>query len=273
VANGTLGWLENVMRVLAFDCETQGFDFSKHRITEVGAIIFDSTTLKELGRFNTLVWDESYAPQSEEIVQITGITDAMLKADGLPFSSALRVIDTLIGEHGGVDYFMAHNAPFDKRAFLSELNRLDELPEAVSTKYAGLPWICTLNDIEHPSKFKSKKLAHLALDYGVTVNPKLLHRADADCELMIEMLREGKIDLENVIARSKLADVVIRALVPSPFGAKGDGGTGKDKAKACGFSYGKAGDVTVAQAWLKKVKENEIEKEQEALGYKVTIIG
>lgn len=261
------------MNMLALDVETQGFDPVKHPITEVGAIIFDSVTLEELGRFSTLVWDESYAPQPEEIVEVTGITDEMLEAEGVSFEEALRAIDNLIGEHGGIGAIVAHNAPFDQRMFYGALNRMNNLPEAVNAKYRNIPWICTIKDIEHPKRLKCMKLSHLALDYGVAIDPAVLHRADADCELILKMARAGKIDFTRALERSGIPDVVIRALVPSPFGAKGDGGVGKDKAKACGFSYGKAGDVVVAQAWLKKVKENEVEKEQEALGYKVTIIG
>ena len=260
---------------VAFDCETNGFDPASSRITEIGAIVFDATTLQEMARFRTLVWDESYPPQPAEILDVTGITDEMLRQEGMPFAEASKSLHEVIAMYGGASFFMAHNAPFDRRFFLAELARMNELPEAVQQLYAGLKWVCTWKDIEHPAKFKSKKLSHLALDYGVAVDPKTLHRADADCALMLDMVRAAGVSLEAVLERSQVPDVIVRAMVPSPFGAGNDGGAGKEKAKTLGYGWQKAHGTdgpTIKNAWLKKVKKDEVEKEKEKLGYQVVIV-
>lgn len=260
---------------VAFDCETNGFDSANSRITEMGAIIFDVDTLQEMARYRTLVWDESYPPQPDEIIDVTGIDDEMLREGGLPFSEALKSLHEVIAMYGGAQLFMAHNAPFDRRFLLAEIARLDDIPEAIQSLYRSIEWVCTWKDIEHPAKFKSKKLSHLALDYGVAVDPKTLHRADADCALMLDMVRAAGVQLQGVLERSRVPDVIVRAMVPSPFGAGNDGGAGKEKAKTVGYGWQKAPGTdgpTIKNAWLKKVKKDEIEKEKEKLGYQVVIV-
>lgn len=262
--------------ICGFDCETQGFDLSTDRMTELGAVVFNPATMERLHTVSSLVWEPWYKPQPEEIVEVTGITDDMLKADGVPFTHALMLLDQAIGSVGGISHFLAHNADFDRRAFHAELKKhSDKIPKDVFDRYIDIPWLCSLHGIKHPAKFKSRKLAHLALDYGVPVDPRTLHRASADVGLMLDMLVAAKVNLQEMIELSGIPEVIIRAMVPPPFGPRGDNGKGKDKAKACGFGWQKAPGTdgpVVELAWLKKVRENEIEKEQEDLGYKVVIV-
>lgn len=261
----------------AIDTETQGFDLQRDHITEIGAVVFNPITFEVVHSMNTLVYEPHYRPQTEEIVGITGITDNMLKAGGISFVQALLMLDKMIASSGGISHFVAHNAEFDRRVLHAELTKAsDKIPDEVRAKYKDIPWVCTLRDVKHPDKFKSKKLAHLALDYGVPVDPRELHRAVADVQLMLQMLKAAKADFAHIVGRAAVADVIIRAIIPSPFGAKGDGGKGKDAAKANGFGWQKAPGTdgpTIELSWLKKVKEDEIEKEEQALGYKVKIVG
>lgn len=256
------------------DFETQGFKAGTDLPTECGAILFDTADFKRLAGTNHLLWHSEYPPQPKKIIEITGITDEMLKEKGIhPREFFVTFVAHLISFD--VAFFVAHNAPFDRSFFKVEMEKLrGVIPDEHIDKVLNLPWICSIKDIKHPEGFKSKKLAHLALDYGCTVNPEELHRADQDVSLMLDMLQRANVNFADMLGYSQTPDVLIRAVVPSPFGPRGDGGVGKEKAKACGFSWQKTPDMTTEykNCWVKKVKENEIEKEKEALGYEVTII-
>lgn len=273
------------MNAIVIDFETTGFDKNSDRVTEAAArgirFISPGEILVDNGYASQLCWEEDYPLIPEKVQQITGITNEKLESEGAYFGDFIGAMYHANG--GWPDYFIAHNAPFDKGFFEQEVKRVRDTMEhlkdmdkvEICNKALDIPWLCSLRDIRHPVEFKSKKLAHLALDYGCAVDPKELHRALADVDLLIYMLREGKIDLAEVAGLSKIPDVIIRAIVPKPFGVNGDNGVGKDKAKACGFGYGCAPGTDgprVEQAWLKKVKETDVEKEKEALGYEVKII-
>lgn len=272
------------MRLCGIDFESTGFPATECRITEMGATLCtyaDGQIIQNSEEVNSLVWDASYPSQSQEVIDVTGITDEMLKADGKPFHVVLKQLVDMFMWLGWPDFFIAHNKAFDEVLFKAEIQRnlgiiSSEFDVSIYTKLLNTPWLCTLKDITHPKKFKSHKLAHLALDYGCPVDPNTLHRSIADVRLMLFMASRGKFDLAKMAALAKVPNVIIRALVPKPFGPQGDNGVGKEKAKACGFGWerppGCDGPI-VKNAWLKQVKENEVEKEKEALGgYEVAII-
>ncbi len=246
------------MIICALDCETTGLDKTKDRVTELGAVFFNSEDWTTISVFQSLVWDESYPPQTAEIVKITGITQDMLNKGGKTPESVWGLFKNIFSVHK-VDAIIAHNAPFDKGFIEEELKRQELAPLTA-------PWVCSIKDIKH-TVGQCRKLSHLALDYGIPVDPRILHRASDDVDLLIKMLKEAVQDFPTLIKRAGLKDVTIRALVPSPFGMGSDGGIGKDKAKACGFNWDGA-----RKFWVKTVKEDELEQEERELGYKVAII-
>lgn len=247
------------MIVCAFDLETTGLDSKKDRIIELGAVFFDTASFKIIDEFSTFIWDSTYPKITEEITDITGITlEQVMKQHLLP-EGALRTLLLRI-ENIKPAAFIAHNAQFDKGFLLAEAERCK-----IEIK---LPFVCSMRDFIHPEKFKCKKLSHLALDYGVPINPEDLHRAVGDIHVMIKMLEKMEANFEDVLSRAHLKDIVIRAVVPPPFGPKSDGGVGKDKAKSLGYNWNN--DTKI---WTKTVKEDQVEKEQNELGYRVIIVG
>lgn len=86
------------------------------------------------------------------------------------------------------------------------------------------------------------------------------------------MLEAAGVDVEKAAARSLVPSVIIRAVVPKPFGPQGDDGVGKDKAKACGFQWENAGGKKFPFCWVKQVKESEVAQEKEKLGYEIRIV-
>lgn len=273
------------MRVCAIDFETNGLDTSLARITEYGATVFtapdatyedeDEEQFAEPLSIGGFVFEPSYGAQSEEIVEVTGITDEMLQASGKPFKAFIEHLETL----GKFDAFLAHNAHgFDKPLFLAELARHQgEIEVEVYERLRKLPWICSIEDVEYKIRARCRVLSHLALEHGIIVDPSTLHRASADTELLVKLMRTAKVELKKALEHSLTPWVFIRAIVPNPFKGPphGDFGVGKDKAKACGFGWQKAPRTDGPEfpsSWVKRVKENEVEKEREALGYQVAIL-
>ena len=266
------------MIICGFDVETNGLKPGDNRVTEIGMQIVDWESPQRMTwnpAWGCLAWDETYPPQSDLIVKLTGITDEDLKSKGAKPNQMWHDFGAMLVEHG-VEVMIAHNAQFDKGFFTAEITRYrDEFSEEQFDYLMKIPWVCTMRDIVHPSEFKCRKLAHLALDYGVAVDPEKMHRATEDVNVMMMMCLKAHVDWGKLLGRSSTPWVVIRAMIPPPFGANSDGGAGKEKAKTCGFGYQKAPGTDLPElknAWLKRVKQDEVASEEEKLGYKVSIV-
>lgn len=265
------------MIICAFDTETTGVNPTIDRITEIGAVVFKHGTDNRntpLGKYNALVYDEGQPEQTEEIVEITGITNEMLKDEGIALTIALSNLTTLFNEIGWPDAFLAHNAPFDKRMLHSAINRLDLLHDD-TRKLMEIPFVCSLSDIKYSKRQRCKQLSHLALDMGIMVDPTKLHRASDDCELLVELVTKMQVDFRALLQYSEQPDIIIRAVVPIPFGRSGDGGKGKDAAKAAGFNWQTPNgtDLVFTNMWVKKIKMSDLPAEKEKFsGYEIAII-
>jgi DNA polymerase III epsilon subunit-like protein len=262
------------MLLCFIDFEATGLDTNKERITELGAILYNTQNSSVLA-IGCLVYEKDYPPLSQEVIDVTGITDRDLQTEGLEFWRMFEMIFNRFQQIGFPEYFVAHNKSFDENLFKMEMKRhKDDLVAFFgddAQKVFDIPWLCTIEDLEHPKKFKCKKLSHLALDYGVIVDPSKLHRAVDDVQLLIRMTEKAGIDWEQVVERSKIPWVVVRAKVPKPWD---DAGVGKDKAKSCGFGWQQPfGSTQVYEnMWVKRIKQTEIQKETDALGYELVIL-
>ena len=196
-----------LMKMVILDTETTGLSHAKDRIIELAMLRVDVDTLTGLPVGDVQIYDgleDPGQPISQEVSQITGISDEMVRGQALDMAR----VDALLAD---ADLVVAHNAGFD-RPFC----------EARCPGFAALPWACTFADIDWKKEGRgSAKLEHLALHQGLFYEA---HRAEVDCHallavLMAPLISDGKTGL------ARLADAVaspsFRLLATqAPFDAK-----------------------------------------------------
>jgi DNA polymerase III epsilon subunit-like protein len=239
------------MRVLGIDFETQDDNATTTRVTEVGAVLVEVNSrglFIPVEKYRTLCYEPDYPPQTDAIVELTGITDEAMKMQGINRRRAFNHIITMMEK---ADLVVAHNKAFDETVFRSTCQLLG----------APVPdkrWLCTLSEVPYPEKYTCKKLSHLAWEHDLPVDRSKLHRADYDVEVMLMLLEEY--DLDKVLAYANEPWVYLQAVFPAPWT---DGGVGKAKAQKMRFGWEKAhGDDRIfTKAWVKRVKQSKVEDE------------
>lgn len=174
--NETTGLIEHQSRPLAEQPE----------VIEVACLKLDDETLEEVARFTTFV-KPSRLPLPAKIIEITGITDDMLKTA----PSFARILPQLTDFFLGERTLVAHNASYDVGMFMLELRRLDRVNK--------FPWpsnhICT---VETNMDVKGHRMKQVDLYKHITGSePTVAHRAMDDVETLATivrwMRREGKL--------------------------------------------------------------------------------
>ena len=170
---------------VAFDLETTGLSASNDRIIEIGAVIMKDG--KELDRFQTFV--DPHRPLEKKIVELTGITDDMLK--GAP--SIEEVLPKFL-EFVGDRVLVAHNSDFDTGFIRAECGR-----QGLAYKLtAADTLILSQNMLPHLNKFK------LDIVSNALSLPDFQHHRAADdavtCGLIMYALMEEELDIHNLQA-------------------------------------------------------------------------
>lgn len=155
-------------RFIVVDLETTGLNPDRHKIIEIAAIRVNRDSTRH-DSFQSLIKITGKVPA--KITEITGITNAMLDADGKPIETVLPQLLAFIGDLRIVTF----NVEFDM-AFLNAACARQKL--AITNKVS-----CALQMARRawPGR-KSYKLSALAASGGM---PTQTHRALADCELAL----------------------------------------------------------------------------------------
>jgi len=220
------------MLLLGIDTETTGFSFEDDRVTEIGAVLYDTELLQPVSIYSELIDEPGREPLKPIITKLTGITDEMILNWGFsPMDAAVRLSYLL----DKCDYVVAHNAPFDKGMLKGMHDRLGIL-------MTEKPWIDTTKDLPIDKELcKHTNLLYLAAHHGI-INP-FSHRAVTDVLTMLTIM--GKYNFDEIIKRFE-APVAEVWCFP--------GFTGKDKPKAAGFYY-----TAKDKSWRKELSSIDVD--------------
>jgi len=243
------------MNLLAIDFETQDDNAKTTNITEVGAAWVSPG--REPSKLSIFCYEPSYPPQTPFIEDLTGISDEILKRDGISRMDALTRLMPLIEQ---ADVIFAHKKAFDQTVFEYTCKRL-------GLTFPQKEWICTLTEVEWPKKMTCLKLGHLAFEFGLFdwtegkdgkyppgFDRNMLHRAGDDSELLLYLVTH-KLGLDNVLKYAREKWVYFKADVLPPWK---DGGEQNAIVKKLGFSYEKCKHTEFPvwpKSWVIRVKE------------------
>ena len=100
--------------IVLFDCETTGTDPAKNQIIELAAMRIEQTnngSLRVAGQMDSFIRLPEGERIPEKIVELTGITDEILQAEGVATYKAAAQFAKLLND--GPVLMVAHNAQFD----------------------------------------------------------------------------------------------------------------------------------------------------------------
>lgn len=252
--------MKQTTHFLGIDFETQCDQAKTTLPTEVGAVLMrldrrdnwreNVWTVEE--QYGSLIWEVQYPPQTEKIVELTGIDDKMLFEEGISRLLALTEVVKLIEK---AEVVFAHKTLFDKTVL--EFNA-----RAVGLAVPEKEWICTLSNFPWHRSLTCRKLSHLAYEHDVVHNKEDLHRAVGDVELMFKTI--AKYPIDEVLAYARDPWVYLRAFPIEPWK---DGEVQTSMAKKLEFTwqqvkYGE--DKQFPKMWVKRVKASEYAKAMES---------
>lgn len=230
------------MYLLAIDTETTGFDTENDDIIELGYALYDTKRDSPLIMHSNFIMNK--IPLSDEVVDVTGITQDDLDKFGKEPSEVFLMLTNLVEEYD-INYFVAHNGveydlPIIKNNFVR----------------AGMDVLnvrCIDTKMDLPLKYKprSTSLSYMAADHGF-INP-FPHRALTDAMTCMKLLKSY--NLMEVLEVASTPLIEIRADVNYD---------NKDKAKARGYYWDAERKV-----WLKKIREFHLKREEQEAQFQV----
>ena len=162
------------MREITLDTETTGIGPAEHRLIEIAAIEFDSTTGLPTGNtFYTLINPERDIPA--EVTAVHGKTNEDVKDQPVFADIADSLLEFVAGAH-----VVIQNAPFDVGFLEAELKRCKK---ASFMKTIG-KLTDTLAESRRHVRAKVHNLDAMCDRYGIDRTKRTLHGALIDCEML-----------------------------------------------------------------------------------------
>ena len=172
--------LDRYKALVIFDTETSGLDPEKDQIIELAALRVERTAaggLRIAGKMDTFIKLPDGELLPENIVTLTGITDELLRREGVrPDKAASQIIKLM---SPGPALMIAHNAQFDA-CFLRELLR--------GVKVGRPDWLDSLTVYKDRRPYPHK-LANAILAYDLGDKVQNSHRAIDDVLALFEVLK------------------------------------------------------------------------------------
>jgi len=224
------------------DVETTGKDPLRDEIIELAMVPFSYDADGRLCAVGTpfVQLREPSMPISEEITQITGITNAMVAGKSIDPATVAAFIEPAV-------IIAAHNAQFDRR-----------FTERFCQAFQHKGWACSMSQVDwKEEEFEGTKLSYLASQCGFFFDG---HRAENDClaglEILSRTLSTGKTALAHMLETARKPSWRIWA-ERSPFEFK-------DRLKARGYRWnGEEGPAP--KAWYVDIDEDKRDAELDYL--------
>lgn len=187
--------------VVFFDTETTGLNAEVDQIIELAAMRIEQTehgTLRMANHADIFVKLPEGLHIPEKIVQLTGITDEILEAEGVPEAEAAAIFTDMIRNDKGPVLLSAHNAQFDLLFGREMLRRHagdgEEMLEAAD-------YLDTLT-VYKDRRAYPHKLANAIVAYKLQDKVKNSHRAIDDVAALFEVCKamdNERADLLNYV--------------------------------------------------------------------------
>lgn len=222
---------------LCLDTETTGLNQLEDKIIELGIVAFEyepitGEIIRITDRYNG--FEDPGHPLAQEIVEITGITDDMLK--GQQFDEA--TINQLADQASLV---IAHNAAFD-RPFVEDRFAC----------FKNIPWACTVTQIDwQAERLQARSLEYLLFKFGWCINA---HRALDDAEgvlgLLLEQLPISGQPVFRTLMENSVESITKLYAISAPFDKK-------DLLKQRGYRWNDGSNGTPKCWWISITESGE----------------
>jgi len=224
---------------LCLDTETTGLNHAEDQIIELGIVAFEydpatAEIIRITDRYNG--FEDPGLPLPKEIIDITGITDDMVRGQNLDDAQ----VNMLANQ---ATIVIAHNAGFDRK-----------FVEARFPIFTTLPWACSVNQINwQAERISTRVLEYLLFKVGLFIHA---HRALDDAEGVLGILL-GKLPVSKTPVFKALLNTYEK--VTSKISAVGAPFDKKDILKQRGYRWND-GSQGGSKAWwvsVPTVLENE----------------
>lgn len=159
-----------VSTYVILDLETTGLDVDKDRIIEIGAIRVSED--KIANSYQCFIKQSGNIP--ENIVKLTGITDEVIKKEGIDEEKAIRNLMEFIGKDNVIGYNIKFDLSFIRRA--CERHKVDNVIRKTMDVLS-----LARKKLENVDNYKLETVAHaLGIQIGTS------HRSLEDCKLIYE---------------------------------------------------------------------------------------
>ena len=175
------------IKVIFFDTETSGLDCSRCNIIELALLTVEDGVITE----TYYEFIDVGVPISRKISDLTGITNEMIKNEGIDEKSAALDLkqrltpDTLM---------IAHNCQFDLQFLYSLLKR--HFPQEADEIVSSLNWIDTVSILKDRKEFPHKLIDAVNYYEVPEVN---FHRAIDDTKALYEVTKKMKEERDDLL--------------------------------------------------------------------------
>lgn len=220
------------------DCETTSLDVDKCEVIELAIYPFAFDSKGGIGCFFEPLhfYGEPSAPITDDITDITGITNDMVKGKRIDVKAVEAALE-------GTTLIIAHNAKYDRQVL-----------ERMSPSFAGTRWGCSMEQVpwrEH--RISGRRLDYILMSMGLFYDA---HNALSDCTAGLRALQHR---LGDRTALSYLLDAARKNTWHVwAIGAHYDL---KEKFKARGY-YWNNGEDGRPKAWNKDLPFDDIRAEE-----------